>query len=202
MVRQVLDGQSIVSTRQEMIMESLYDSTDDQPARAGRRGGVAVKDTARTIRAARAEEIHDILALFEDEVRAGRMLPRDPAEMAEGIGDWLVAVEEGEVTGCVSLVFFGDELCELRSLAVRADHRGNGLGGKLIRAAVEMARVRGMRRVLTLTRAVGVFESAGFVRDLVGNYPEKVWRDCMSCPLRARCDEVALVYDTPAGAGV
>ena len=184
-----------------MIMEELYDTTGDRAGRAGRQAeSVAVGELS--IRAARADEVMDILALFDIEVKAGRMLPRDPAEMAARIGDWLVAVDGDEVIGCVSLVFFSDELCELRSLAVRPDRRGGGLGHKLIRAAAEMARVRGMQRVLTLTRAVGIFEAAGFVRDTVGNYPEKVWRDCLSCPLRARCDEVALVYDTPAGAGV
>lgn len=185
-------------------MEDFYDSTDAQPARAGLKDGVtAVSHPAPVIRPARADEVDAILELFASEVRAGRMLPRDPADMAARIGDWLVAVDDGGVIGCVSLVFFDtSELCELRSLAVRPDRRGGGLGGRLIRAATELARVRGMRRVLTLTRAVGVFETAGFVRDLVGNYPEKVWRDCTGCPLRARCDEVALVWDTPAGAGV
>jgi len=184
-------------------MEELQAGSDDHSGRSGHStGALAFVGRERLIRPARVDEIPSILDLFVNEVRTGRMLPRDPSEMTPGIGDWLVAEENGQVIGCVSLVFFSDELCELRSLAVRADHRGNGLGGKLIRAAAEMARVRGMRRVLTLTRAVGVFEAAGFVRDLVGNYPEKVWRDCTSCPLRAHCDEVALVYDTPVGAGV
>jgi len=187
---------------QEVFMEDLHNSADSQSARAGHKAAATVSRPVARIRTARVEEVDDILSLFLDEVKTGRMLPRDPAEMAGGIGDWLVAVAGGEVVGCVSLVFFGDDVCELRSLAVRPDRRGDGLGGRLIRAACEMARVRGMRRVLTLTRAVKVFAAAGFMRDMVGNYPEKVWRDCTGCPLRSRCDEVALVFETPAGAGV
>lgn len=147
-----------------------------------------------TLRPARVEDIQTILELFIEEVRAGRMLPRNPHHMRASIDEWIVAETGGRIVGCVSLVFFNEELCEVRSLAVASEQRGNGLGARLITAAVDMARARGMRRVLTLTRATGVFERVGFRRDFVTNFPEKVWRDCRPCPLRHRCDEVAMLY--------
>lgn len=150
---------------------------------------------AQTIRSARPDEVDAILALFADEVRAGLMLPRNPDNMRKGIDDWLVATDtNGEIIGCVSLVAFNDELCEVRSLAVHPDTRGNGLGAALVRAAIFLAVARGMKRVLTLTRAAGLFEGLGFRRDAVANFPEKVWTDCAPCPLKDRCDEIALVY--------
>ncbi len=150
---------------------------------------------ATTIRAARPDEVDAILALFADEVRAGRMLPRDPQHMRTGIADWLVAEDGGgRIVGCVSLVFFNDELCEVRSLAVDPSRRSNGLGGELVTAALGLARQRGVRRVLTLTRAAPLFERLGFRQDAVDHFPEKVWRDCAPCPFKERCDEVALVY--------
>ncbi len=148
-----------------------------------------------TIRTARCDEVDGILALFDEEVRAGRMLPRSPHKMRARIDDWLVAEHEGQIIGCVSLVFFNQVLCELRSLAVDPDYRGHGLGLALIQATIDMARSRNMRRVLSLTRAVGLFEKAGFRQDLIANFPQKVWRDCRPCPLRHRCDEAALIYD-------
>ncbi len=149
---------------------------------------------ALTIRPARLPEVGAMLALFADEVRAGKMLPRNPQSVREDIDNWLVAIEGGEVVGCVSLVPYNEELCELRSLAVHPGRRGRGLGSALIRAAVELARQRGMERVLALTRAVPLFEKAGFRRDFVANFPEKVWRDCAPCPFKEACDEVALIY--------
>jgi amino-acid N-acetyltransferase len=95
----------------------------------------------------------------------------------------------------VSLVTFNQSLCELRSLAVSPVYRGDGIGSQLIAAAVDLARQRGMRHVLSLTRAVALFERAGFRRDFVANFPEKVWRDCTPCPFRRACDETALIYD-------
>ncbi len=139
-----------------------------------------------------AEAIH---ALFAEEVRAGKMLPRRIETIRAEIGNWVVAEEYGEVIGCVSLVYFDRALCEIRSLAVRPDYRGRGIGGDLIHAALSMARENGMRKVLALTRAADVFERAGFRRDYLANYPEKVWRDCTPCPFRSRCDEVAVIYD-------
>lgn len=151
-------------------------------------------DDKVNIRGARMSEIDTMVELFAEEVEAGRMLPRKPAEMRAHVDDWLVAELDGAIVGCVSLVFFNETLCEVRSLAVDASFRGNGLGGMLISAAVEMARQRGMQRVLALTRAEAVFIRQGFEMDRVANYPEKVWRDCTMCPLRHRCDESAVIY--------
>ena len=146
------------------------------------------------IRPPAESEIGAILSIFESEVRAGKMLPRSAEEIRKRITDWLVITDGDRILGCVSLVFFNDELCEVRSLAVDPAERGRGLGSLLIKAAIEMAKQRGMQRVLTLTRATPVFERLGFRRDFVANFPEKVWKDCAPCPLRERCDEVALIY--------
>jgi amino-acid N-acetyltransferase len=140
------------------------------------------------------EEVPALLALFAEEVRRGQMLPRNPEEVGRCLDDWRVAVADGVIVGCVSLVFFNAELCELRSLAVASEQRKRGIAAGLIGAAVDLARARGMRRVLTLTRSIGLFERSGFQRQLVEDFPEKVWRDCTPCPLRECCDEVALVY--------
>lgn len=149
---------------------------------------------ALLIRPPRPAEAEAICTLFEAEVRAGRMLPRTPAEIRERLADWLVVAQRGQVVGCVSLVFYTTELCELRSLFVGESLQGQGVGGRLIRGAIDLARRRGARRVLTLTRRASLFERHGFRRDFVMNYPQKVWKDCAPCPLRERCDEIALVY--------
>ena len=146
------------------------------------------------IRGARVEEIPQIIDLFAEEVAAGRMLPRGADEIKEQIQNWLVAEHDDVLVGCVSLVFFNHNLCEVRSLAVHEAFRGNGLGGELIQSAVDLAKSRDAKRVLTLTRAASVFKRLGFQEDFVDNFPEKVWKDCAPCPLKDRCDEIALIY--------
>lgn len=152
------------------------------------------KTAGVVIRMPNESEVDAILGLFEYEVRAGKMLPRSPAEIAQRLDEWLVAVDGTQVAGCVSLVFFNGTLCEVRSLAVDRRYQGRGLGSELVLAAIELARSRGIQRVLALTRAASLFERIGFQRDAVRNYPEKVWKDCAPCPYRNCCDEVALIY--------
>lgn len=140
------------------------------------------------------DEVDSIVALFADEVRAGRMLPRTIDEIRANLHDWLVAEKDGRIVGCVSLVYFNGTLSEIRSLAVDESARGNGVATGLIKAAVTLAHERGRLRVLTLTRAVHLFEQCGFQQETVANFPDKVWKDCALCPFRHACDEVALVY--------
>lgn len=151
------------------------------------------------IRVPNHSEIDAIIGLFESEVRAGKMLPRSADEIAKRLDNWLVIIQHGQIAGCVSLVFFNDELCEVRSLAVDPTFRGQGFGHALVEAAIELAKTRGMSRVLTLTRATKLFEQVGFQREVVSNFPEKVWRDCAPCPMREHCDEVALIYHLEDG---
>ncbi|MFN2194607.1 MAG: GNAT family N-acetyltransferase [Anaerolineales bacterium] len=152
------------------------------------------------LRQPEASEIPDLLELFAAEVQAGLMLPRRPGDILAHLENWLILEEQGQLRGCVSLVFFNPSLCELRSLAVHPDFRGGGRGKRLVIAALELARQRGAGRVLTLTRAVPFFLELGFRYNQVSNFPEKVWRDCRPCPLRHICDETALIYGiSPAG---
>jgi len=144
------------------------------------------------------EEAETIRNLFEDEVRAGRMLPRTADDIEAHLSDWLVAEDGGQIIGCVSLIYFKAELVEVRSLAVHPAYRGQGIASRLVKAAVDMARERGVPRVLALTRATHLFERLGFRRDTVTHFPEKVWHDCAPCPFRDACDEVTLVLDLAA----
>ena len=146
------------------------------------------------IRTTQLADISDILNLFDAEVKAGRMLPRNKEDMRANIQDWRVASLHDEIIGCVSLVFFNEILCEIRSLAVNEACRENGLGKMLIEAALVLAKERGVENVLTLTRAPRLFEHFGFQKNEIQNFPEKVQQDCQPCPFINCCDEVALLY--------
>ncbi|MEN8240609.1 MAG: GNAT family N-acetyltransferase [Chloroflexota bacterium] len=146
------------------------------------------------IRPAQLADISAALNLFAGEVEAGRMLPRNKENMRAGIQNWRVASINDEIIGCVSLVFFNQTLCEIRSLAVAEAYRKNGLGKKLIEAALALAKVRGAENVLTLTRAPRLFEHFGFQKNDIVKFPEKVQQDCQPCPFISNCDEVALLY--------
>jgi amino-acid N-acetyltransferase len=84
------------------------------------------------------------------------------AGLAEHFGAALVARDGEAVVGSAALELYG-EAALLRSVAVAEGQRGQGLGRQLTRAALDLARARGVRRVYLLTTtAEGYFPSFGF----------------------------------------
>jgi amino-acid N-acetyltransferase len=82
--------------------------------------------------------------------------------VAERFSEFLVAQAGGRLVGVVGLEVYGASAL-LRSLAVRADQRGRGLGQALTRAALRQAQARGVRRIYLLTEtAAPFFERFGF----------------------------------------
>jgi amino-acid N-acetyltransferase len=151
--------------------------------------------TIRQATLADARGIADLVNLGE---REGQLLPRSLDSIRASIGDWIVAEDchperSRRVVGIGSLLEMNHALVEVRSLAVAPEYRQFGIGGKIVNALVDEARVRGRPTVFALTRAVLFFEKLGFIITDKENFPEKVWRDCSICPVQFACDEVAMV---------
>lgn len=145
------------------------------------------------IRPAVPGDLPGITALVNEQARRGNLLPRSAQAIANSLADWLVATAGGEVVGCVSLLRYTSGLAEVRSLAVRDEVQGQGVGGRLVRALMAEARRRRTPTLFALTRAVRFFERCGFRVADKSLFPEKVWLDCRRCPVRQRCDETTVV---------
>jgi amino-acid N-acetyltransferase len=152
------------------------------------------------IRRARLEDITGIAAVMADYVIQGALLPRPVSELYQCVREFHVATHGGEVVACAALRLLWGDLGEVRSLAVRPDHHGHGLGAALVRKVLEDARTLGVPRVIALTREVAFFERCGFAVVSRDTLPRKVWTDCVRCPRRHACDEVAVVIDLVPGA--
>jgi GNAT superfamily N-acetyltransferase len=80
-------------------------------------------------------------------------------EIAAGAGVVLVADLSGEVVGTCQLIVFrhlqarGGRCAEIESVHVHPDHRRAGIGGELLRQAVERARALGCYRVQLTSNA-------------------------------------------------
>ena len=59
-------------------------------------------------------------------------------------------------------------------------------------ASQALARMRGIDELFALTLTSGFFESVGYVVTERARYPEKIRRDCTSCPRRFGCNEVCV----------
>jgi amino-acid N-acetyltransferase len=148
-----------------------------------------------TVRLAQPHDVDAIKQVVDENVAQGHLLPRSRENIAQSLTNWLVAEVAERVVGIGSLLEMGPALVEVRSLAVLPAYRSYGVGGEIVKALVQEAQRRGYPTVFALTRAVGFFERMGFVVTEHERFPEKVWRDCVLCPLRDRCDETAVVIE-------
>jgi amino-acid N-acetyltransferase len=84
----------------------------------------------------------------------------------------------------------------VRSLAVRADAAGRGVGHGIVSRLLQRARERGLVEALALTRRPSFFAALSFVRR-GGSGSRKLETDCRHCPRDHCCDEVAMVAVIP-----
>ena len=101
---------------------------------------------------------------FQDFERELRELP---GEYAPPRGRLLVARVEGEAVGCVGLRPLGADVCEMKRLYVRPEHRRGGTGRALAIAAIAAGRELGYARMrLDTVPAMGaaraLYRSLGF----------------------------------------
>lgn len=163
------------------------------------------------IRPALELDVSAIVALVGANARKGGLLPRSEASIRAHLHNFAVAEalaqpalegnadtgsfvpEARQIIGCGSLLPMSTTLVELRSLAVDENARGTGIGQRLVDWLVEAARDRKFGTIFALTRAVPFFQRCGFEIVPKELFPEKVWHDCVACPMLANCDEVAVM---------
>lgn len=140
---------------------------------------------------ANAKAIHDLVNTF---ARKGEMLPRTMAEVYENLRDFYVVRDDSGVTvACGGLHILWEDLAEIKSLAVREDMQGKGLGQRIVDACLDEARGIGLTTAFALTYRPAFFEKLGFAQADVMTLPRKVWGECYRCPKFPGCNEIAMV---------
>ncbi len=145
------------------------------------------------LRPAREADVTPLLALINGYAERQLLLRRSEESLRARLRDFLVAERDDEIVGCGALSELGPGLGEVRSLAVRSDQTGRGVGHALVERLVDWAGERGFTQVLSLTRRVSFFEALGFQITDRRLFEDKLRSDCQSCPLNVCCDETALV---------
>jgi len=69
------------------------------------------------------------------------------------------------------------------------------MGKALTLSALDQAGQLGIVRVFVLTYEQRFFERLGFGLIDKDQLPQKVWRDCVKCPLQHDCKEIAMITD-------
>lgn len=145
------------------------------------------------IRPATIHDVPRIQEIINSHAELGKMLFKSYAQLYEDLRDFGVCEVDGDVIGCAALTIIWADLAEIRSLAVDDRFRGRGVGRSLVEWTVSEARRLGIRRLFALTYEQGFFEKLGFEVVQKDTLPLKVWSDCVRCPKREGCDEIAVV---------
>lgn len=153
------------------------------------------------IRPATVRDVPAMARLISTFAQRGKMLFRSHAELYETVRNFVVEEQRGAVIGVCALDVVWSDLGEVRSLAVDASCQGQGIGRRLVEAVIDQARHLQVQRVFALTYEQAFFEKLGFHAVDKSALPLKVWSECIRCPKREGCDEIAMVrtiLDQPA----
>ncbi len=146
-----------------------------------------------SLRMAQPGDIDEIVSLVNGYASDSVMLPITSERVVLALADFIVAADaRGRVRACGALKEYSPSLAEVASLAVARDAHGSGLGRRVVAELEALARMRGIDELFALTLTSGFFESVGYVVTERARYPEKIRRDCISCPRRFGCNEVCV----------
>lgn len=120
------------------------------------------------VRAATTADLPELVVLIEDFVQANRLLPRTANELEELIPSGFVAIWNGRLVGFAALEIYSAKLGEVRSLAVRTEAQGLGLGKRLVEMCVDLAKSRNVLEVMAVTSSEAFFQACGFDFTLPG----------------------------------
>lgn len=147
------------------------------------------------IRKARISDIKSVHKLVNEFAKKEEMLPRSLNDLYESIRDIFIYEDDGDIKGVCALRILWDDLAEIRSLAVKEDARGKGIGKKLLNVCLKEAKQLGVKRVFALTYQPDFFKKHGFVDVDKAKLPQKIWGDCLRCPRFPECDEDAVIKE-------
>ena len=148
------------------------------------------------VRPAVESDVDPICGLLAEYAAKKLLLKRTREDVLEKLKNFRVGTVNGEFAGCLALRDFGDDLYEVRSLAVHERFNNLGYGSQLVSGALDSLRGLGKPvRVFALTYRAAFFCRLGFRIVSKDLFPQKIWSDCAVCPRKDRCDETAVLLE-------
>ena len=145
------------------------------------------------LRVGKPGDVEAIHSLIADHVASDHLLPRTREEIAARISRFVVGDAGGVVVACAELAPLSPDVAEVRSLVVAEQVRRMGVGRLILDALVHRAVSAGHRRLCAFTHGPAYFIRLGF--SIVPHLwvREKVFTDCVGCPLFRSCGQHAVV---------
>ncbi len=144
----------LVQARRGAIFEEVFTH--------GGSGTLFTKEYPNVLRAAKEEDVRDIMALLQPYVAEGFLKAVTEEELLTTIRAFMVYSVNGQIVCAATLRDFGDS-CELAKLCTLPRFQARGRARALVRALLEQAQKKGKRSVFALT-----------VQSYVGDFFEKL----------------------------
>jgi len=140
------------------------------------------------------KEIQDLIGIY---ARKGEMLPRSLSELYDNLRDFFVCVDKNKdyIVGVCAMHICWENLAEVRSLIVKEELRGKGVGRKLVEVSISESRTLGICDIFVLTYQIEFFKKLGFIVVDKSILPQKIWADCLKCMKFPDCDETAMMFN-------
>ncbi|OGH24726.1 MAG: hypothetical protein A3B47_00610 [Candidatus Levybacteria bacterium RIFCSPLOWO2_01_FULL_39_24] len=124
------------------------------------------------LRKAQLKDIETIFLLIKSVAKEGQLLQRDRKDIKENIETFFVWDDpEKGVVACCGLTIYSQKLAEIRSLVVGKSFQEQGIGSKLVKECLKLAKENKIYEVLAITDRVGFFNNLGFSKWLGNQYP-------------------------------
>jgi amino-acid N-acetyltransferase len=114
------------------------------------------------VRRARTPDVRAIRSLVEPMSVSRRIVEKHAVAYYEAVHEFRVAEVDRKVVGCGALHVMWEDLAEVRTVAVRPELKGRGLGSAVLRELLQDARDLGVQRVFCLTFETAFFGRHGF----------------------------------------
>lgn len=144
------------------------------------------------VRMAGVDDVDVIFNLLKPFFETEIILPRTRDNIFQHLQEFAVAMYDDELVGVVAVHIYGSNLAEIRSLVVREDMHGRGIGQLLIEGSEKWAAQLGVACIFALTYVPDFFTKLGYQRVPRESLPHKVWTVCVHCAKFADCDEEAV----------
>lgn len=144
------------------------------------------------VRAVEVSDVDAIEELLKPFAEQGVILPRSRDDIFQHLQEFVVACFDEDVAGVAAMHIYGSNLAEVRSLVVRDDMQGHGIGGLLVEACEQWGASLGVACIFALTYVPEFFARVGYEQVPKESLPHKIWTVCVHCSKFADCDEVAV----------
>jgi amino-acid N-acetyltransferase len=114
------------------------------------------------IRPAKTSDIKKIREIVSHYISERRLLAKETVTLYESVQEFSVAEVNGEVVGCGALHVLWEDLAEVRTVAVKKDFHGKGIGHQLLENIINRAKEVGVKRIFCLTFETKFFGTHGF----------------------------------------